>query len=111
MIRRAKKILPSILLANEVTLYGEAWKKDTAYRKSLLYEAFQLILLSLTIIGLHYGTGEGPNNFFYFSIYIILLDNRGNCFNINSSYYILIRNILWRLKINTVNEILDQSFA
>ena len=29
-------------------------KKNTANRKSLLYEAFQPILLSMTIIGLHY---------------------------------------------------------
>ena len=57
----SNKKLFSISAENEVTRIGEVSENDKANSKSLLYEAFKPILLSLKIIGLHYGRGESSN--------------------------------------------------
>ena len=44
MMRRATKDLPKISAENEETIIGEISENDTAYIKSLLYEAFKPIL-------------------------------------------------------------------
>ena len=65
-MRRTAKISPSMSPENKEKNIDVTKTIITGNNEFVLYEAFKPILLSLKIIGLHYGTGESSSKFWAF---------------------------------------------